>query len=533
MLVSRAFKVLRAVSLAGLAAAFGLQSGLGFAQDGSAIPAAPREMRGAWIATVGNIDWPSKKGLPADVQQRELIAMLDKAKELRLNAIVLQVRPMCDAFYKSELDPWSMYLSGKQGQPPAPYYDPLEFAVREAHRRGLELHAWFNPYRAGVTGAPPTDPAHIANRRPDLVRKYGKHLWLDPGEKEVQDYTYNVIMDVVKRYDIDAVHFDDYFYPYREKGSDGVVMQFPDEASYQKFQTAGGTLGRDDWRRENVNVLVKRLYEGIKATRPTVRFGISPFGIWRPGFPQGITGLDAYSELYADAKKWMQEGWVDYLAPQLYWTTTSTGQNYAKLLNWWVSQNPKRIHLWVGNFTSKVSKEGQWSAEEILKQIQVTREQPGATGNIHFSMKPLMQNKANLSQLLVQHSYQGPALVPASPWLDSNPPGAPVVQAGTQGASQVVAWSPPADKDVFLYTVYARVNGRWRMDVVPAGTTAYAFEGTAPDAAAVAAVDRVGNEGPRATVAFGRPVAAQVAPVGVSVGLGGAAEANPTADVRE
>ncbi|MDW8310812.1 MAG: family 10 glycosylhydrolase, partial [Verrucomicrobiales bacterium] len=261
----------------------------GAAPDRAITPPSPaREFRGAWVATVKNIDWPSRPGLTADQQKAELTAMLDQAARLKLNAILLQVRPACDALYASRFEPWSPYLTGRMGKPPEPYYDPLEFAVTQAHRRGLELHAWFNPYRALVK-SPDLEvaPTHVSRKRPELVRDYGKYLWLDPGDPAVQDYSISVVLDVVRRYDVDGVHFDDYFYPYPEKGSDGTEMDFPDEPTWKKYGLRSG-LSRDDWRRQNVNGFIQRLYRSIKAAKPWVKFGISPFGIWRPGHPPQI-----------------------------------------------------------------------------------------------------------------------------------------------------------------------------------------------------------------------------------------------------
>ena len=324
------------------------------------IPPQPvREFRGAWVATVGNIDWPSEKGLSSGQQQAELLAILDRAVQLKLNAVIFQVRPACDAMYASKIEPWSEYLTGTMGRAPQPYYDPLAFAIAEAHKRGLELHAWFNPYRARVLGTgSPTSPDHISKRRPQLVRQYGKFLWLDPGEKQVQDYSLSVIMDVVKRYDVDGIHFDDYFYPYKEKDAAGKEMDFPDDASWRRFG-AGGKLSRDDWRRENVNRFIERVYTSIKSSKPWVKFGVSPFGIWRPGYPAQVKGFDSYAELYADSRKWLANGWVDYFAPQLYWSIDSPEQSFPALLRWWAVQNTRGRLLVAGMNTTAAGRGAQ------------------------------------------------------------------------------------------------------------------------------------------------------------------------------
>ena len=238
-------------------------------EPSTVVPPEPvREFRGAWVATVVNIDWPSQKGLSTQEQKAELVAILDRAAQLKLNTIVFQVRPSCDAFYASRIEPWSEYLSGTMGKPPAPFYDPLAFAIEEAHKRGLELHAWFNPYRARLLTAKSFAASnHVTVTRPQLVRHYGEFLWLDPGEKDAQDYSLSVIMDVVQRYDVDGIHFDDYFYPYKVPAGSGKYLDFPDNPSWKRYGT-GGKLSRDDWRRENVNRFVERVYKSIKLTKP-------------------------------------------------------------------------------------------------------------------------------------------------------------------------------------------------------------------------------------------------------------------------
>lgn len=367
------------------------------------------EFRAAWIATVANIDWPSKPGLPADQQKAELMKLLDRCKEIHLNAVVFQVRPMCDALYESKLEPWSEYLTGTPGKSPG--YDPLAFAVDECHKRGLELHAWFNPYRAwhpSAKGEPTAD--HLVRKRPDLAKKYGKHHWLNPTHPEVQEHLLQVMLDVVKRYDVDGIHMDDYFYPYPEPDADKKEVPFPDDDTWAAYQKAGGPLGRDDWRREAVNTFVKRLYAETHAAKPWVQVGISPFGIWRPGHPASVQGFDQYAKLYADARLWLREGWVDYFTPQLYWAIGAEKQSYPQLLTWWAGENPKGRHLWVGNGTYR------HPAAEIVEQVKLTR-QLGAGGNVHFSMKALLGEKGDALKAL----YGGPAPVPASPWLGKRP----------------------------------------------------------------------------------------------------------------
>ena len=383
-------------------------------QDPPALP----EFRAAWVATVANIDWPSRKDLSVSQQQAELVALLDRAADLNLNAIVFQVRPAADAMYASKLEPWSPFLTGEMGQAPDPHYDPLEFAVAEAHARGLQLHAWFNPYRVRHPSAPgePSDN-HISRTRPELVRSYGKYLWLDPGEPAAAEHSLAVIADVVRRYQVDGVHIDDYFYPYPIKDDQGRHVSFPDDDSYARAKTS---LSRDDWRRQNVDRFIERMYRDVKAIRPRVLVGVSPFGIWRPGHPEGIAGFDQYASLYADARKWLREGWVDYFAPQLYWKIDSAGQSFPKLLAWWAEQNVHDRHIWPGLYTSRVASpgNGNWPAEEIVNQIETARRIDGANGHIHFSMKALMDNRGGLAKRLQRETYENPAPVPASPWLE-------------------------------------------------------------------------------------------------------------------
>lgn len=401
-------------------------------------PALKREFRGVWVATVANIDWPSKPGLPANEQKTELLAILDKAAELKLNAVVFQVRPMADALYESKFEPWSEYLSGTLGKGPG--YDPLAFAVEEAHKRGLELHAWFNPYRARHPSAKSATPDdHITKKRPDLAKPYGTHSWMNPTNAEVQDHSLAVILDVVKRYDIDGIHIDDYFYPYKEKDADGKNIPFPDDDTWEKYQKAGGKLARDDWRRDAVNAFVKRMYAETKKAKAWVKVGISPFGIWRPGFPVGIAGLDQYAELYADAKLWLNEGWVDYFTPQLYWPIAQEKQSFPKLLDWWASENTKKRHLWPGLYTSRVTGVAKgWEAKEVADQIELTRKQKDAPGAVHFSMKALLRNTGGIADEL-KKVYAEPALVPETPWLaQGKPPAKPEVTRDTMGGKSVL-----------------------------------------------------------------------------------------------
>ncbi|MBL8314882.1 MAG: family 10 glycosylhydrolase [Rubrivivax sp.] len=475
--------------------------------EGAPLPAAadlpppePREFRGVWVATVANIDWPSKPGLSGAAQRDEAIALLDRARSIGLNAVVLQVRPAADAIYPSTLEPWSEYLSGEQGRAPQlagePAWDPLAFWVHEAHRRGLELHAWLNPYRARhSTAQSPLAAAHIGVRRPALVKAYGDMLWMDPGEPEAAAHTLAVVADVVRRYDVDGVHIDDYFYPYPVKVGEA-ELPFPDDRAYAGHLLAGGALARDDWRRANVNSLVEKLRQTVQAIKPQVRVGISPFGLGRPDRrPPGVSGFSQYDKLYADVEGWLHNGWLDYLAPQLYWPIAREGQPFPVLLDAWLAENPMRRHIWPGLFTSQVTR-GEplgpraWPAREILDQVLLQRTRPEATGHIHFSMAALMQDRDGITTLLQMGPYAQPALVPATPWLDDQPPPAPMLRwAGAR-----VLIEPAAGEAASRWAVWRRARGvgsSWRFEVL--GGSERSLDPQGAEVLAVAAVDRVGN----------------------------------------
>lgn len=484
--------------------------------DPNAPPPLPREFRAAWVATVGNIDWPSKPGLPVAEQQRELINIVERAKQLNLNALIVQVRPSTDALYESPLEPWSEFLTGTQGKAPEPFYDPLAMWVREAHARGIELHAWFNPYRARHTRAQgPNAKNHVTNTMPQAVKNYGGFQWLDPGDARAADHTLAVILDVVKRYDIDAVHIDDYFYPYpvpvegavAEPGKPAPERDFPDDPTWQAYVAGGGMLSRADWRRDNVNRLIQRIYTGIHAEKPWVRFGISPFGLGKPATrPAGIAGFSQYDKLYADVELWLEKGWLDYLAPQLYWPIEQKAQAFDVLLDYWIGLNTQERHIWPGLFTSKIDNTAKsWPVAEITNQIALSRTRSGSGGQIHFSMIALTENRRGLSDALRTTSYSTPALVPSSPWLDMQPPSAPVVQVdGATGRPSVrYTVRSKAKEPVRIFAVSAHYGDRWQVTLAPAredGTASIEIASAVPEGSlnrvAVQAIDRAGNASP-------------------------------------
>jgi uncharacterized lipoprotein YddW (UPF0748 family) len=388
------------------------------------------EFRGAWIATVENIDWPSRKGLSADVQQQEFIRLLDLLQSCGLNTVVVQVRPAADAFYPSPYEPWSEYLSGVQGVPPAPYYDPLQFMITETHRRGMEFHAWFNPYRAVFN----INRSSVAANHPTRLFKdwfwvYGSDAegykkYFDPGNPDARRFVTDVIRDVVKRYDVDAIHFDDYFYPYRVAGKD-----FPDQASYLKY---GSGLRKDVWRRSNCDSIIQMLSTAIKSTKPWVKFGISPFGIWRnlKDDPEGsqTNGTTNYDDLYADILLWLKRGWIDYVMPQLYWEIGHPKADYEELVDWWAAHNYGR-HVYVGHGFYRAGSNSAWKDRmQLPRQIQMLRDYEDIEGSCFYSSKIFYKNPNGWNDTLRNNYYRHPALVPPMPWIDSMPPATPLVK---------------------------------------------------------------------------------------------------------
>lgn len=464
----------------------------------------PREFRGVWVATVANIDWPSEPGLTAEEQKQELRQIFDRARSLNFNAIVFQVRPAADALYESNLEPWSEYLTGQMGAPPVPYYDPLTFAIDEAHKRGLELHAWFNPFRAH-------HPAHVSDissdhvsfEKPGAVAEYGDYLWLNPGDPVAQEHSLAVMLDVVQRYDIDGVHIDDYFYPYEITDSTGTIVPFPDSVAYEQWLSLGDSLSVGDWRRMSIDTFVEQLYTGIKRIKPHVKFGISPFGIWRPGHPEQIQGYDAYDKIYADSRKWLKEGWVDYFTPQLYWRIDPPEQSYTALLDWWLAQNAHGRHIWPGNYTSRVFLEGnqRWEPEEIIRQIDVTRTKDGAGGNVHFSMKALFNNNTGMARALGAGPYGDQALIPETPWLSDSRVRTPDILVEDVGAGTLCTFDlGDAATPVANWILWTRSASGWDYDILPGWQTSILVEEEDVSQIAVRAVDRTGQASSAAVV---------------------------------
>jgi len=471
--------------------------------NGDQPPMPRREFRGAWVASVWNVDWPSKPGLTPAKQRAELLSLLDLAAELRLNAIVLQVRPESDALYQSDLEPWSYWLTGKMGRPPGDGYDPLAFAIQEAHARGLELHAWFNPFRARATQSQPASASHITRKDPQYTMQAGSQVWLNPGLKAAQDHALKVIGDVVKRYDIDAVHLDDYFYPYPADSAQGKKLTFDDSAAFRAYQKGGGRLAVGDWRREQIDDFIQRLNTTVKTRKPWVKTGVSPFGIWRPGVPASIeASLDSYNHLFADSRKWLHEGWVDYLSPQLYWRIDDAPHSFTTLLDWWQSQNPQGRHLWPGIASSRIKSADDKTrpAQESVNQIGASRRlatTAQGSGHIHWSMSALRDDRDGLKGKLSANSYPDLALIPESPWLrraNIAPPTPPLVKAQSGAGKTIVEWSAGPDESnmgVRWWVIQAKASrgADWRTVRVMTGAAGRLTLNGEPQAIAVRAVD--------------------------------------------
>jgi uncharacterized lipoprotein YddW (UPF0748 family) len=467
------------------------------------MPPPAREFRAVWMATVENIDFPTAKNLSVEEQKKELLRDLELAQELKLNAVVFQVRPMCDAVYESKIEPWSEFLTGRMGKPQA--FDPLRFLIAEAHSRGILVHAWFNPYRAYHPGAKTVSENHISRRRPDLVRKYGKYLWLDPSESEVQEYSLSVVLDVVRRYDVDGIHFDDYFYPYPEKDAAGNKIEFPDDKNWQEYLRAAVLLSREgvrrrplnrgDWRRANVNRFIAAVGREIKKIKPEILYGVSPFGIWQPLPEKGIEGFNSYAELYADARRWLRDGTVDYLAPQLYWATARQGQSFPVLLDWWKSENVKNRHLWAGIASYRIGSTVNFTADEIADQIKLTRSAPETRGAIHFSFRSLRSDLGGIQKTLRENVYPNDALIPPTDWIKARKPLAPRVKITRDKNLVRAVWTERGARKAFRFVVYVKDKNGWTYSILPNPQKSVSLSADRKiEKIIVTSVDRLGNE---------------------------------------
>ena len=430
-----------------------------------------REFRAVWIATAYNIDWPTKKGLSASAQQAELRRMIDTIARLRMNAVIFQVRPMGDAFYDSKIEPWSHFLTGTMGRSPG--YDPLAFCIKEAHARGLEVHAWFNPFRALTNNEIQASRDHITRLSPSIMKRYGNQTWCDPAKAESRVHALKVIADVTRRYNIDGVHLDDYFYPYPKKG----VRPFAD----------GKTPAQ---RRAYIDDFVENLYKTVKKEKPWVRVGISPFGIWRPNVPAGIkAGIDSYEDLGGNSLKWLQKSWVDYLSPQLYWRIDPPDQSFPKLLDWWRDQGKRPV--WPGIATVRINgPEDGRKVTEISRQIELTRKiGRNWHGHIHWNASALIKDRGGIHRHL-DKIYTQPALVPPMTWLSRGKPEAPQVNAKQFRKETQIQWN--TGKQSNKVAIQAKYKGRWYLlRLNSAGSKAISIPRA--QAIAITAIDRYGN----------------------------------------
>jgi uncharacterized lipoprotein YddW (UPF0748 family) len=417
-----------------------------------------REYRSAWIASVTNLDWPTNPNLTIEQQKSSLISLLDLMKSMNMNVVIFQVRPECDALYKSNYEPWSYYLTGAQGLAPSSNdWDPLEFAIQESHKRGMELHAWVNPYRAVKTiGQYPISPNHISVTHPDWILSFSSIKILNPGLPAVREYNVKIFMDIVRRYDVDGLHMDDYFYPYPP---DQVSNTNPDLSTFQQYPN--GFTNINDWRRDNVNKLMKMTMDSINAVKPWVKFGLSPFGIWKNGVPAGIVGMDAYSVIYADPIAWLREGSIDYLTPQLYWKIGGS-QDYSKLMPWWADSTAKYNrhfvpgHIFNANYTN----------QELPNQVKLNRNNAKCRGSVFFRVSNFVGNDKGFRDTLKNNYYKYKSFVPVMSWKDIVQPNQPRnLRFDRIGNSPIAAltWDVPltaSDGDsARFYAIYQFDNG--------------------------------------------------------------------------
>jgi uncharacterized lipoprotein YddW (UPF0748 family) len=415
------------------------------------------EFRGVWIATVDNIDWPVSGQWNSEKQKEDFKRILDLHQRNGMNAMIVQVRPAADAFYPSQYEPWSQWLTGEQGKPPSPYYDPLKFMIEETHKRGMEFHAWLNPYRANFNiKTTSISTNHITRIHPEWFLTYGDKKYFDPANKEAQKFVVTIVQDIVKRYDVDAIHMDDYFYPYRITGK-----EFPDEQSYKN---SGTKLKKDDWRRSNVDSIIVALSNVIKKEKKLCRFGISPFAVWRnkKDDPQGSdskAGQTNYDDLYADILLWLKKGWIDYVTPQLYRGINDDKVAYEKLLDWWSRHSYDR-HIYIGHgiYRGLTNESPGWSdPNQIPDQVKLLRRYPNVQGSIYFSSKTFEKNPFGWNDSLQNEYYKYPALIPPMRWIDNEKPWPPIVERSISNDSVVhlkVRPDPRNRVEIKYYVIY-------------------------------------------------------------------------------
>ncbi len=429
-----------------------------------------RELRGVWISTVKMLDYPSKRNLTSEQLKQEFISIVDTCQALGMNAIFFQIRPAADAFFQSPYEPWSEWLTGKQGRPPKPYFDPLKFMIDETHKRNMRFYAWINPFRAIATiDFADVSPKHITKRKPQWFFDYGKHRYFNPGIPEVRNYLTKIIIDVVKRYDVDAIVFDDYFYPYPERDNNGKIIPIPDNETFRKY--GKGFSNIKDWRRNNINLFIEQVSKAIKNTKPWVIFGISPPAVWRnksrDTAGSATRGLAAYDWLYADPLTWLKNGWIDFVSPQLYYYIGHKYADYKTLLDWWKKHTYGRnMYISLNVYNLEVSKDKHWrNPEELPTEIKMARQVPQVKGFIFYRFKPLNDNPLGIKDSLRSHYFSQWAFYPRLPYIDSIPPEPPsYIGKYRIGKEITVYWEPkdtslsPMDTIAF-YVVY-RFKGR-------------------------------------------------------------------------
>lgn len=470
-----------------------------------------REFRGAWVATVANIDWPTDRNATPGAQIAELVQTFDRLKAAGVNAVIFQIRTECDALYQSSVEPWSYWLTGKQGKAPEPFFDPLQFAISEAHARGMELHAWFNPYRAvkTINDYEPA-PNHVSVLHPDWLLSFSNYKMLNPGLPEVKTYVLSVVSDVLRHYDVDGIHFDDYFYPY------GPKVANEDSVTYEKYK--GSFTNIDDWRRNNINDLMAKIYDTIKVVKPRVKFGISPFGIVQNKYAN-TNGFNSFDIIYCDPLAWIKAKSVDYINPQLYWEINHAKADYAKLLPWW-STVTDGVHLYIGQYSSAMAAPNYKGLKsELGDQLRLNRRTPNVHGEVFFSSKSITSNFSGFADSLKDNFYKYPALPPLMPWKDNTPPMAVTsLNAKGDSAGVTLEWTAPAaakDGDLAQYFIVYRFGAkdevnledpRYIVNIIPGSKTKYRDNlPVSKDSNfiyVVTSLDRLYNESEKSTVTF-------------------------------
>lgn len=422
-----------------------------------------REMRGAWITTVKNVDYPSSKYLTVEEQKKEFVEIVDLYKKIGINAVFVQVRPAADAFYESKYEPWSEWLTGEQGLAPKPLYDPLKFMIKECKERDIEFHAWVNPFRA-VANTENADISknHISNRNPEWFFTYGKNKYFNPGIPEVRQWIISIIVDIVSRYDIDGIHFDDYFYPYPEKNENNKIIAIPDFFTFKKYNKTFNNIA--DWRRNNMDVFIHKVNDTIKSIKPYLKFGVAPSGVWRnkkiDTKGSNTVGLAHYDYLYADVVKWLKNGWIDYVAPQLYWNIGNKYADYMELTNWW-SKHLYGRHLYIGQAPYRASKDATqkaWqNANELPNQMRVNRKNPKILGSIFYKTSAFKRNPLGFNDSLQYNFYANHVATPKMDWLTEITTDTVSTDTTTVTDTVIIAdKTPPPPVENFTYTKIGR-----------------------------------------------------------------------------